>query len=182
MRFGELKVSNKYALPTADGNANDVIRTDGSGACSFNSVAGSSPAGAIVIWGSTSIPSGWLKCDGSVVSQATYAALYALITTTYGSDAGGNFTLPDCRGRVPAMLSTDTEFDVMGETGGENTHTLTEAELAAHTHAGYNPPSGTVCTTGTSAYASAGNTESTGGGGAHNNLQPYITINYIIKT
>lgn len=97
------------------------------------------PTGVIVPFAgaSTSVPSGWLLCDGSTVSQSTYSDLYALVTTLYntGGEAAGFFRLPNLKGRVPVGRdSGDTSFDTMGETGGAKTHTLTTSEMPAHTH------------------------------------------------
>lgn len=87
---------------------------------------------------SGSPPAGWLACDGSVVSQATYAALYALLGSTWntGGEGAGNFRLPDARGRsllgsgAGAGLSART----VGQTGGEESHALTSAEGPTHSH------------------------------------------------
>lgn len=142
------------------------------------------PAGAILPYAGATAPTGYLLADGATVSQATYAALYALFGHTYGADpGGGNFILPNLKGRVPVGKSADTEFDTLGETGGAKTHTLDITEIPAHTHTistGTSAGGGTA-QNATSATASP-STSSAGGGGAHNNLQPYLTINYIIKT
>lgn len=148
------------------------------------------PTGSVIPYAGSSAPTDWLLADGSVVSQATYAALYAIIGHTYAADpGGGNFTLPNLKGKIPVgKNAAETEFDTLGETGGAKTHTLTEAEMPAHTHdehvAGADNGTGytAVLTSNPVAPGDQFATGSKGGGGAHNNLQPYITLNYIIKT
>lgn len=168
-------------------------------------------AGIVMAFAGSSAPAGWLLCDGAAVSRTTYATLFALIGTTYGAgDGSTTFNVPNLKGRVPVGKDAgQTEFDVLGETGGEKTHQLTSAEMPSHTHtqnahshvqqqpgaATGNFASGTrdasSCGTGgsPSALADALSTQTTvavnqntGGDGAHNNLQPYIALNYIIKT
>jgi microcystin-dependent protein len=161
------------------------------------------PVGSIMPWAGADPPAGYLICNGAAVSRTTYVDLFTTIGTTYGVGNGTTtFNVPDLRGRVAVGKSTDTEFDSLGETGGEKTHVLTGAEsgLRAHTHALpmalTGAPSGmgdvplrasgggdpNFRTSGimsnSSAYGSAGITED---GSAHNNLQPYQVINYIIK-
>jgi microcystin-dependent protein len=147
------------------------------------------PPGSILGWGAAAAPTGWLLCDGSAVSRTTYAALFSAIGTTFGAgDGSTTFTLPNFKGKVLVGLNgADSDFDAINETGGEKTHTLTTDEI---------PPldvaissSWTVATgantniTRVTDTAEGGFTVKTSGGsGAHNNLQPYITINYIIKT
>lgn len=93
------------------------------------------PTGVIVPYGGGSAPTGWLKCDGSAVSRTTYATLFALIGTTYGAgDGSTTFNLPDMRGRVPVGQNAAT-FGTLGGTGGEETHTLSAAEMPVHDHA-----------------------------------------------
>lgn len=142
------------------------------------------PSGAIWLWSTGTAPTGWLLCRGQEVSRTTYADLFAVISTTYGVGNGSTtFNVPDLQGRVPVGFdSGQTEFDALAETGGAKTHTLTIAEMPAHTHGiGGNGSGGAqAMTTLTEAYTVE--SQSTGGGGAHNNLQPYLVLNYIIKT
>lgn len=149
------------------------------------------PSGVISAFGGSTAPSGWLLCDGTPVSRSTYSALFAIIGTDYGSgDGSTTFNLPNLKGRVAVGRdNTQTEFDVLGETGGAKTHTLTTNEMPSHTHS-LSP--GQIVGTGsggTNNYAPTGNNPqsgtsitSTGGGQPHNNLQPYLVINYIIKS
>ena len=104
-------------------------------------------------------------------------------------DGSTTFNVPNVKGKVPVGYnSADTSFDALGETGGEKAHTLTTTEIPSHNHGlgSYGDPStgGTYYykTTRVSNQFGAGYTENTGGGGSHNNLQPYIVFNYIIKT
>lgn len=157
-------------------------------------VAGATPVGGMLIWLTNSAPSGWLLCYGQAVSRTTYAALFAVIGTTFGvGDGSTTFNLPDLRGRVPlgqddmggssANVVTAAAADTIGSTGGAETHALITAELAAHTHnvsyAGGAGGTGAVYAPGTT-LAGTTATSSTGSGTAHNNMQPYITTNYII--
>jgi len=100
--------------------------------------------GLIIPWGSASVPSGFLECNGAAVSQATYAALFAVIGYTYGNPGGGNFNLPDLTDRV-AVSKSPTKS--LATTGGANTvalqgsvqlsagnTTITTPTLGAHAH------------------------------------------------
>lgn len=150
----------------------------------------SMPAGVMAIWGTASAPTGWLICDGTAVSRSTYAALFAVIGTTYGTGNGSTtFNLPNLQGRVPVGKNSGT-FSTLGSTGGAETHTLTYTEMPAHTHSyqdGYPSASAGWYAQSGGAYNIRTNTDtgkttgSAGSGGAHNNLQPYIVLNYIIK-
>lgn len=186
------------AASNIDVNSKNVINvldpTAAQHAATKNYVDARLPSGAITMWGTTSAPTGWLLCDGSAVSRSTYSDLFGVIGETYGvGDGSTTFNLPDLQGNVPVGYdSGQSEFDAMGETGGAKTHQLTEAELASHTHAlSYYYDAGgalnkhtlradTDCQLITSSDGvSAANT---GSDTAHNNLQPYITLTFIIKT
>lgn len=97
-----------------------------------------SPIGTVVDFAAAAAPAGWLRCDGSSVSRTLYAPLFDVIGTTYGAgDGSTTFALPDLRGRVRigrGPLGTDDY--ALAATGGEARHTLTSAEMPAHTHTG----------------------------------------------
>lgn len=147
---------------------------------------GGAPSGTISPYGGSTAPSGYLLCDGSSYSTTTYAALYAIIGHTFGG-SGTSFNVPDLRANVPAgYKSGDTNFGTLGGTVGEATHTLTITEMPSHDHSVSPFYTAAGSSTGVSGGASTPNlyTRSglTGGGGAHNNIQPSLTVNFIIKT
>ena len=170
------------------------------------------PTGTITPWSQSSAPTGFLECDGSAVSQSTYAALFAVIGTTYGDPGGGNFNLPDLTDKVAVHKSGTKTF---ATSGGANTvtptgniagstanATLTTAQLAAHTHGvqantnqqGYTDRVGSAMSSGANTViANAAVSTGSGQGHSHNMsanftgsansvLQPYLTLIYIIKT
>lgn len=144
--------------------------------------------GTIVAYGGTSAPSEWLLCDGSAVSRATYDLLFGVIGTLYGAgDASTTFNLPNLKGRVPVGVdATITDFNARGKTGGEKTHVLTLAEMPAHTHGitswdDTGSSSLGPVTQGQSAIADM-QTTSKGSDAEHENMPPYQTAHYIIKT
>ena len=83
------------------------------------------------------IPNGWVPCNGQSLSIANYQALYAVIGTTYGGDGVSTFNAPDLRGRVPIGQGQGTGLPnyILGQTGGEDQHTLIDAEMPSHSHA-----------------------------------------------
>ena len=144
-------------------------------------------AGEIKMWAGDTIPDGWLLCDGSEVSKTTYPNLYEAIGDLWGvPSSSSNFKLPNLAGKVPVGYnSADTDFTPVGHTDGEKTHKLTIAEMPSHSHS-RNYYSSDWCANGTkSGYHGSDTgtkkvTGSTGGNGAHNNLQPYAVVKYII--
>jgi microcystin-dependent protein len=132
-----------YTLPAAVGTTGQVLSTsDGSGTLAW---ANAVPTGAMMMWTIAAAPSGWLLCDGSAVSRTTYAALFALISTTYGTgDGSTTFNVPDLRGRFPlgsdnmgqgsANRVTATQADNLGQGSGAETVTLDGTQIPNHTH------------------------------------------------
>jgi len=136
---------------------------------------------------------GWLKCDGSAISRTTYADLWAVIGTNFGAGNGTTtFNLPDARGRVLGGIGTgrnntdsaNLTARALGAKVGHETHTLTVAEIPAHTHIVGSIPNGTqdIAAFGTSGITAADEvrttveSEPTGSSGAHNNMQPTLFI------
>jgi microcystin-dependent protein len=134
----------------------------------------------------------WMICDGRAISRTTYLALFDLVGTTYGAgDGSTTFNIPDLRGRVaigadPSGVHLPTNHPALGASGGEEQHTLTTPEIPSHTH---NAGTGNFMVTGGASlvegagfgFTQTTSTASTGGGGAHNNLQPYLAVNHVIK-
>lgn len=151
------------------------------------------PIGSIMLYSGNTLPVNWLLCNGQAVSRAKYSDLFDKIGTTYGSgDGSTTFNVPNLKGRVAVGKDeNDTDFDTLGETGGEKTHTLSVNEMPSHSHnliyvKSNNTPLDNAGVSGFNAANSGIGTkenavENTGGGQAHNNLQPYIVQNYIIK-
>ena len=143
-------------------------------AANLNASLGLIPSGSMVMWGTTSAPSGWLTCDGSAVSRTTYSVLFGVIGTTFGTgDGSTTFNLPNLKSTFPAGYNSgDSNFNAMGKTGGEasNSHTHTLAET--YTNIGF----------GGSIHGMANaDTFTTSGPSDTSNLPPYIALNFIIK-
>lgn len=150
------------------------------------------PVGTILMYPFTSsLPNGWLLCDGTSYSGAAYPALYALIGVWYGGTLG-NFNVPNMNGRVPVGFTSG--LNTLGETGGVTSVLLysTQTGMVAHRHISYDASSGGAnqCDTGSNDWASynqinyggsTGSVSETYAASAHTNLQPYMSMYFIIK-
>jgi microcystin-dependent protein len=139
-------------------------------------------------------PRGWALCNGQLLAINQNQALFALLGTTYGGNGTTTFALPNLQGRAPVFGGQSSIQ--LGQAGGEENHTLTVAEMAAHNHPAQansgNPNTGPIagnlwCAETAAAYATAPNAAmnssaigNTGGGQAHANVQPYLVLNFCI--
>lgn len=140
-------------------------------------------------------PRGWAFCDGQILPINQNQSLYSLLGTTYGGDGRTTFALPDLRGRVPMHEGPNHR---QGQKSGEEAHTLSQAELPQHKHVAQAtqaaadrpiPTGGYLADTAPSELYSGpenlapmkvGTIANAGGGQAHNNMQPYLAINFCI--
>ena len=166
--------------------------------------------GGIFIMGFNFPPKGYALCNGQLLSISQNSALFNLLGTTYGGDGQNTFALPNLQGRVPIHQgqSSGTSTYVIGQSGGVETVTLVTTQVPAHSHLfNVNKEAGTTATPGTTTYLAAGpstgsgpnssalktytinpndvtlnpnSIASTGGGQPHNNLQPYLTVSFVI--
>ena len=161
------------------------------------------PIGTILDFAAATAPTGYLVCDGSAVSRTTYAALFAVIGTTWGAGNGSTtFNIPDFRGRTAIGAGTGTASDAtahaLASKGGTETHTLTSAQsgVPAHNHPlpnsaiVYNADgtqrlatsgSGTKSSVNTSVGLSTASNTAADASSAHPNMQPYAAVTKIIR-
>lgn len=162
------------------------------------SSSGRVPIGALMPYAGLATPAGWLLCKGQSLARSSYPDLFKAIGTLYGAADAQSFSVPDLRTRVPVGVSDNhVTFGQMGSKGGEARHTLLVSELPAHTHIlkgvgktfkggleQTNLGAGSGWTTVTN-YTAAGNPNleaaATGSNNPHNNMPPYIVLNYIIR-
>ena len=139
-------------------------------------------------------PKGWALCNGQLLPINQNQALFSLLGTTFGGDGRVNFGLPDLRGRVPVHVGNGM---TLGQTGGEQAHTISISELPTHVH------SQNALDTEAQLVVAAGNApanvpelfygeavdpvfmapqsvSSIGGSQAHQNMQPYLALNFSI--
>jgi microcystin-dependent protein len=142
-------------------------------------------------------PRGWAFCDGQILPINQNQSLYSLLGTTYGGDGRTSFALPDLRGRIPLHVG---EGHRLGQSSGEETHTLSANEMPQHQHTlkasstdgdSLNPGGNVLARTAGLIYQEdapasdlvamrAGSVANVGGSQAHENMMPYIALNFAI--
>jgi microcystin-dependent protein len=150
-------------------------------------------------------PTGWAMCNGQILAVASNTEVFSLLGTTYGGNGSTTFALPNLQGCVPIHAGQGPGLGLydLGETGGEANHLLVQNEIPQHTHSiqtdgnhlhdTLTSPSGALLVNGSPNLTfSNGNTQTTivgmspsmvgvsGGNTAHNNMMPYLTLNYCI--
>ncbi len=149
--------------------------------------------GEIRMFGFDFPPRGWANCSGQTLPIAQNQALFSILGTTYGGNGQTNFQLPNLQGKAPIHFGNEI---ALGQQGGEQAHTLIVNEIPQHQHsvsastAAVNsgtPAASYLTTQATDAmYATAGNatmsgtTTPTGGNQPHENMQPYLVVNFSI--
>lgn len=152
--------------------------------------------GEVRLFGGNYAPNGWALCDGQLLPIAQNEALFSLLGTTYGGDGQTTFALPDLRGRCAPHPGGGV---LQGETGGSEVVTLQAAQMPVHTHAARCATGGSTGKPGGAYWASegsgnaapysttqngtalaAGAVQSAGGAQPHENMQPFLAMNFII--
>jgi microcystin-dependent protein len=154
----------------------------------------------IRIFSFTFPPKGWAWCDGQLLPLSQNTALFSLLGTTYGGNGKSNFALPDLQGRAPMHPEQGPGLSLhdLGEMGGEETVTLLESEMPAHSHSinasdqpadSNNPNGNAFAAADNPIYSASFNTNVTlnprtltpgGGSMPHNNMMPYLTFYFNI--
>jgi microcystin-dependent protein len=146
-------------------------------------------------------PKGWALCDGQLMSISQNTALFSLLGTTYGGNGTSNFALPNLQGCAPMQAGQGPGLSLrdLGETAGEQTVTLLQTEMPAHSHGVQAASAGGLPTPGGNAWASGGKgrpatfaptgsnvtmnpvaTSIAGGSLPHNNMAPFLGLTFII--
>lgn len=144
-------------------------------------------AGIVHQYAGVNVPNGYLLCDGSFYRTDEYPELFNALGFTYGESGSGvnlMFAVPNLATRVPVGVGSGY---ALGSTGGEAKHTLTVSEMPKHDHGAVYTGNATSSNKKYAWYTVTGDkigyqVMETGSGTAHNNMQPYIALNYIIST
>ena len=148
-------------------------------------------------------PKGWAFCDGQLLPLSQNTALFSLLGTTYGGDGKSNFALPNMQGNAPMHPGQGPGLSLhdLGETGGSETVSLLESEIPSHSHSlnastqdgGDSHPQDNLlaqgvgigqyiptASQGTTTFLNPNSMPPAGGDQPHNNMQPYLTLNFCL--
>lgn len=196
---GQLSLANGVDLTLVSVTQHIVLRRNGTQWDEVPIAGSGGDIGDVKATARSSPPTGWLVCDGSSLLRAgQYAGLFAAIGTTYGAVDGTHFSIPDLRGRTIAGAGQGVGLSnrVLAQTMGTETHVLSIGEMPSHNHSHqhfidveHNGGAGSAvkvaATDGTGVAAQLVDVPqanpSTGGGTAHNNMQPTAILNWIIR-
>lgn len=173
------------------GLATPTVSTDAATKAYVDGISASAaPTGAVVAYGGGSAPTGWLVCDGSAVSRTTYLALFTVVGAAFGAgDGTTTFNLPNLAGRTAIGAGTGVSLTArsLAQIGGAESVVLTVAQLAAHSHvyrwgtaAGGGPGPDGESAIGDNTNSASSDTAGTNA--PHENMPPWLVLNYIIKT
>lgn len=191
---GTIKTGSLFPTPTLDDSVLTAHVVDGVVSYTWEARTVPYTVGTVELWPNATPKSGFLLCDGSLYAPSAYPELAAFLGSVFGGDGISTFGVPDFRGRSPVGVGTGTAVDatawVLAAKRGAETHSLTPDQNGSHAHV---TPFGTASDGGD--YNSSGSntnrvnkvsssklsTETSGTGAAHNNLQPSLGINFIIR-
>ena len=171
-----------YAFTSA-GTSGQLLQSNGTSAPSWVSLNSVVPTGTVQMFAGSTIPSGWLECNGQSISSTSYLALHAVISNAYGGSAytgasGLNFNVPNMQNRFPMGVSSTRS---LASTGGAETHTLTSTQMPSHSHSF--TPSGSNQTAGSHSHTSNNQVLTYVGAGGGANLTTGTTYNiYYIQS
>ena len=180
---GTVSSNVTLTLPSSDGDADQFLKTDGSGNLSFSSIStpASVPTASVFALATSTVPSGYLECDGSAVSRTTYSDLFTAISTTFGSgDGSTTFNLPDLRGEFVrgwdnsrGIDSSRTFGSFQDEAFKSHNHTYTRSQ---------SPSSGQDQAGSGSGDAVRYDTQNTSSVGGDETRPRNVALMYVIKT
>ena len=174
-----------------DGNLTvqgEIIFQDSS---SISTAPNGVPIGALMPFAGETAPEGWLFCDGSEISREDYSILFSVIGEIYGDGDGTTFNLPDLRGRMPLGLDNmggesadrveNEAGDYLGGFAGEELHQLSFEELPSRIGYSGHANRGQGDSGGSFNYVHQLYTDTIGFDQPHNNMPPYLSLNFIIR-
>ena len=194
---GKIQISNTAENTTGTDNTKAITPKGLQDKLGAFTVPGAAPTGSVVDFAGSNPPTGYLVCDGSAIVRSDYPALFSIIGVIYGSGNGTTtFNLPDCRGRITVGSGTGTSLTqrILGTNFGAENHTLTIGQMPKHSHiitntiytgaAGPSAPQSiyVIGTQPTLTSNSLSSNSIAGSDQSHNNCQPSIVFNKIIKT